>query len=191
MLVRDSISDDPTFDTIEDFMRLGEWPEEHDTDPGGTRDVRVPRVLFGLLSPELKGAMKELARVPVRRVMDPDFARIHIGASGEELRELFASGIRSAIVVDDVSRPIGVVTAAGVVRAEVGGKPLQALRVHDAASLGVAKLAPDAGLADALAQMAASPDLPVAVVRADGTLAGGFESHHVVAWLGAGVVAGS
>jgi hypothetical protein len=189
--VQNSTSDDPTFDTIEDFMRLREWPEEHDTDPSGTRDVRVPRVLFGLLSPELKGAMKELARVPVRRVMDPDFARIHIGANGEEMRELFASGIRSAIVVDDVSRPIGVVTAAGVVRAEVGGKPLQALRVHDAASLGVAKLAPDSALADALAQMAASPDLPLAVVRADGTLAGGFESHHVVAWLGAGVVAGS
>jgi len=191
MPVRDSISDDPPFDTIEDLMRFGEWPEEHDTDPSGTRDLRVPRVRIGLLSPEFQRAMKELTSVPVWRVMDPDFARIHIGASGTELRELFASGIRSAIVVDDALRPIGAVTAASVVRAEVGGRPLAALRVQDAASLGVAKLGPDTGLADALEQMAASPDLPVAVIRADGTLAGGFESHHVVAWFGAGVVAGS
>jgi CBS domain-containing protein len=183
-----TIPDEAGFDTLEDLMRLGEWPDESDTEATRKRDLRVPRVAFGVSSPELEHAVKQLTRVPVLRVMDAGFPRIHIGARGAELRAVFASGVRAAIVVDDSSRPIGAVTAASVVRAEADGKDLEALRVQDAVSLGITKLPPDTGLAQALEQMASSPDLPVAVVATDGTLAGGFESHHIVAWLGAGVV---
>lgn len=188
--MRDSITtipEDPVFDTCEDLRLVGEWKDEPDTETRA-RDLHVPRVVFGAGSQELEQAVKELTRVPVERVMDPDFPRVPIAASGQDLRTLFASGVRSAIVVDDALRPIGAVTAAGVVRAEASGERLASLRVYHAASLGVARLGPDADLTQALEQMASSPDLPVAVVDAEGRLLGGFESHHVVAWLGAGLL---